>query len=507
MPTHSFIQTENCHNTTYCSICHETNGAKDKKRCQRTLSFKRQAATIRFYKLFNSSFLAFSDKMIASKRRVQKGKQPIQQQQKQSPLDSGIDEQATATVDSSSDDHSTANSKAVDDLFDSPRSSLRTNKNGLPLVTQRALLLNVLEFRGNDDFARDTCDRTPVLFGSRNSTKRKACQDKRRQLLHIYVNNPAEFLELCKCFSVTTVDPTLSAFLTDRIDIASPSEPHNRRLSSETNNISPIITKKTSVKTTPSKVKALFQRGKMPRHSFLGKFRYLFLDVCIHYPCILTFISFHLFTDSEHNIREFDLNLTDVEDNVNGFSGYISPAFEYGNEMIEAVVLHKQVLDIEDIMDHNRKIVLTLLDCGKKVLVEEPAVPHYFHTHSEQMFLGVQNPEVKRAIKTAHVYKMNDILNNPERLMKKYILNLPEGVTCKMGYMNPSNGRILVGSMNVAEKTLPTSFTKAKNDMIFTMATITYVVALDADEQKIIRSDPAIGNEAADFFARMCNLR
>jgi hypothetical protein len=44
-------------------------------------------------------------------------------------------------------------------------SQLSTNRNGLPISTQRALLANVARFHGLDDFARDTCDKNKGLFG------------------------------------------------------------------------------------------------------------------------------------------------------------------------------------------------------------------------------------------------------------------------------------------------------------------------------------------------------
>ena len=79
-------------------------------------------------------------------------------------------------------------------------SHLNTNKNGLPLSTQRALLANVARFHGLDDFARDTCDKNPGLFGERSSKKRRACQDKRRHFIEIYKHNRERFIQLCSEF-------------------------------------------------------------------------------------------------------------------------------------------------------------------------------------------------------------------------------------------------------------------------------------------------------------------
>jgi hypothetical protein len=91
-------------------------------------------------------------------------------------------------------------------VYSPPPASLKTNRNGLPFNTQKALLANVSRFRGLDDFAKDTCDKNPDLFGLRNSKKRKACQDKRRHFLDIYRTNPSKFLELCAEFDTVAED-------------------------------------------------------------------------------------------------------------------------------------------------------------------------------------------------------------------------------------------------------------------------------------------------------------
>jgi hypothetical protein len=156
-------------------------------------------------------------------------------------------------------------------------------------------------------------------------------------------------------------------------------------------------------------------------------------------------------------LQEFELNLKQPEDNVNGFYAFLASSFVYNHEEIEALVLHKQLFDVEDMRHANCMVVVSLLECGTKLLVEEPAVPHFFHSHVDQMLVGIkQHHEAYRAILTAHVCKMNGILADPERLMRKYILNFPSGVRCKMGYMNPSTGRVLVGSMNTLYRTVVT---------------------------------------------------
>jgi hypothetical protein len=194
------------------------------------------------------------------------------------------------------------------------------------------------------------------------------------------------------------------------------------------------------------------------------------------------------------------LNLSNPEDNVNGFCAFESASFIFEDEMIDAVVLHKQILDVEDLKDKTSRLVVSLLECGTKILVEEPAVPHYYHTHVDQILQGIKHGEARRAIETAHICTMNSIMSNPDRHMKKYILNLPVGLKCKMGYMNPTAGRILVGSMNVASQQILNNkgvFLK------FTMATVTYAIAIDTEDQKVVRKNPNVGNEVEDCLSRM----
>jgi hypothetical protein len=201
------------------------------------------------------------------------------------------------------------------------------------------------------------------------------------------------------------------------------------------------------------------------------------------------------------DLREFDLNLNDIEDSSNGFHCFLSESFIYNDESIVAVILHKQLLDPKDIMDTKQQLVLTLLECGTKILVEEPSVPHYFHTNVNEILAGVEHTEARRAIETAFVCKLNGILAYPERHMKKYVLNLPVGLKCKMGHMNPTTGRILVGSLNIAEQNI--NHEETGLEMFSTMATVTYAIALDTDDPKVVRKNPAVGSEGLDYFKRM----
>jgi hypothetical protein len=212
-----------------------------------------------------------------------------------------------------------------------------------------------------------------------------------------------------------------------------------------------------------------------------------------------------LITAADEEIREFDLNLSEVEDNVNGFYAFLSEQFIFEGEMIGAVILHKVLYDVQDTMDESVRLAVSLLECGTKILVEEPAVPNFFFTHTHQILAGIDHAEARRAIETPHVYKMNAIRQDPQRCSKKYILNLPLGVKCKMGMMNPPPGRTLLGSMNVSDRTIIVPHNGLQ--CYFTMATMTYAVALDTDDRKVITKNPAVGNEALDYFTRRSNTK
>ena len=79
---------------------------------------------------------------------------------------------------------------------------LRTNKNGLPLDVQRAILTSIVNFRGLDNFAQNTCDTNPTIFGARGSPHRLACYNKRRAFLALYHSDLKEFVALCNQFGI-----------------------------------------------------------------------------------------------------------------------------------------------------------------------------------------------------------------------------------------------------------------------------------------------------------------
>ena len=174
---------------------------------------------------------------------------------------------------------------------------------------------------------------------------------------------------------------------------------------------------------------------------------------------------------------------------------------------MEALVIHKTIQDLEDLMDPIRKVTVKLMECGTKLLVEEPSVPHYFHTQPDEMFESFENAEICRAIQTAHEYKMTSIRSVTSRHTKTYILNIPDGLKCKMGYTNPMNAcRVLNGTMSWAVKTFPNNMTGAGIDLEFRMVTVTYVIAIETEEQKIIRN-PSGTAEVTKFFKRMSTVQ
>jgi hypothetical protein len=87
--------------------------------------------------------------------------------------------------------------------------------------------------------------------------------------------------------------------------------------------------------------------------------------------------------------------------------------------------------------------------------------------------------------------------------IKKYLLTLPPGYKCKMGYMNPASGSQLVGNMNVSVTRMEREHTYLRRDFEILHPTITFVLTMDNGDPKFIRSDPNINNTLEEFFGRM----
>ena len=165
-------------------------------------------------------------------------------------------------------------------------------------------------------------------------------------------------------------------------------------------------------------------------------------------------LSFLFKTAAEPDIPEYNLNLEKGESNVNGIFAYTSPSFVWDDEQVEVLVLIKQVPDITDVRAGSavpNGIAMSLLPDGSGVLVEEPAIPHFMAEKYDGLYDGFQNVEIEYVMHTAHAVCMTAIKQSPARLKKKYILKFPDNVRCQMGYMNPSNGRLLRGNVKVTK--------------------------------------------------------
>ena len=80
------------------------------------------------------------------------------------------------------------------------------------------------------------------------------------------------------------------------------------------------------------------------------------------------------------------MDIENIGNNVNGFYAFVSPAFEFDSEVMETLVMQKTILGLEDLMDPICKVRVKLMECGTTLLVEEPSLPHYFHTQPNEIF-------------------------------------------------------------------------------------------------------------------------
>ena len=176
--------------------------------------------------------------------------------------------------------------------------------------------------------------------------------------------------------------------------------------------------------------------------------------------------------------------------------------------MIESLVINKTVHDMNDIMEKGRKLDVHMAADGKKLIVIEPPLPSYYHTHSRKMYSKFvrSDPEMSRAVLAAHDIGMNSVKSNPDNQLIKYVLHLPPGLQVQMGYMNPwNNRRLLKGSIHTVNQVFTKAMTGADADQKYQMITVTYVIALKTDVAKVISSkkDAGIADEAMEFFKSM----
>ena len=94
---------------------------------------------------------------------------------------------------------------------------------------------------------------------------------------------------------------------------------------------------------------------------------------------------------------------------VMGIFAYISSEIEYTDELIEALVIHKTLVDMKDLMGTS-KITASLLECGTRILIEEPAVPNFFASHTNDIFANFDHPALKTAMQNKFQTKINEIM-------------------------------------------------------------------------------------------------
>lgn len=181
---------------------------------------------------------------------------------------------------------------------------------------------------------------------------------------------------------------------------------------------------------------------------------------------------------------------------------YVSSEVEYSDELIQALVIHKTVVDLKDCMG-TEKLTASLMECGTRILFEEPAIPNFFASQADEIFSNIDHKALKVAMKNNFQTKVNEITSISGRRVRKFVLKLPDGMRCKMGFMNPSNTRrILTGVMGCAHEKYSAGNTSGSGvDFLNSLIVVTYTIAIDS-EQKIIRNVD-IGNGVDDFFKRM----
>jgi hypothetical protein len=147
-------------------------------------------------------------------------------------------------------------------------------------------------------------------------------------------------------------------------------------------------------------------------------------------------------------IREYEINLSEAEDNPNGFTIYLLPTFQFENKYVEAIVLTKIAPNLEDMIGPD-KISVPLLECGTKFLVQEPSVSRVMTTNYSEAFNGfAPNVHLHENVLSMHVMLLSQIDEIETRCTKRYFLKLLSGYKCKMGYLNPASGERLSGVLH-----------------------------------------------------------
>jgi hypothetical protein len=143
------------------------------------------------------------------------------------------------------------------------------------------------------------------------------------------------------------------------------------------------------------------------------------------------------------------------------------------------------------------------MNMSKPFLVQEPAISRFMNSNYPESFAGYDHLLlVQETLINMHESLLANIAEDDSRRTKKYILNLPAGVRCKMGYMNPLNGERLTGTLNFATTILGRELTNLDHDLECVHPTVTFLAVLDK-EPRFIRRHAAVDNEFANMFNRI----
>jgi hypothetical protein len=155
------------------------------------------------------------------------------------------------------------------------------------------------------------------------------------------------------------------------------------------------------------------------------------------------------------------------------------PQFQYDNEYIEAIALTKYIPDMVDLLG----ISVSLLECGTRFLVQEPSISRFMSTNYAECIAGfADNVYVHETLVNMHEMLLATLLvEDNTRRTKRYILKLPAGIKCKMGYNNPINRQQLSGNLNYATTTLGTALTNLSADIECIHPSITFLVVMDKE--------------------------
>jgi hypothetical protein len=118
---------------------------------------------------------------------------------------------------------------------------------------------------------------------------------------------------------------------------------------------------------------------------------------------------------------EYQINLTNPDDNPNGFDCTHLAEFEYGNEAIEAIALTKYVTDFHDLYGIDGMTVV-LMEFGTRFLVTEPSVSQFLKTHYDESFSCLEctkNAGMHASLTAAHRAFIHEIRTNPRRHTKQ----------------------------------------------------------------------------------------